>query len=289
MQKTSNYGFYDPILLDERFPVTFPLFHQPPDEPHIHNCFEIGYCYQGAGIFLIGNKIFSCYSGDAVFINSQEFHILKNDSPQNSRWKFINLRPQALLTGWVHPDGLKFDMADFAGEHFSNVVHAREHPALTGLTALLIAELEAQEVDYENTTRALLWAIMSKLNRITPRPQTDAAFRNKNEQEMVYPALKHIADHYTEEITIPQLARLCCCSVSSFRRFFLRGIGTLPRDYLNEFRLKNAANQLLQTRKGIYEIAIGCGFGSISNFNRQFQKHFAQSPRDYRASGVQKK
>ena len=46
---------------------------------HIHNLFEIGYCYSGSGVFLIGGKIFTFKPGDAVVITSHEVHLAKGD------------------------------------------------------------------------------------------------------------------------------------------------------------------------------------------------------------------
>ena len=73
MQKTSkpiNAGFFDPIVLAKDFPITQPAFKTPPTLAHVHNCFEIGLCRSGAGVFIVADKVFSCMAGDAIFINN---------------------------------------------------------------------------------------------------------------------------------------------------------------------------------------------------------------------------
>ncbi|MGE4564161.1 MAG: helix-turn-helix domain-containing protein [Victivallaceae bacterium] len=283
MQKTSKtaaHGFFDPIELDRKFPVSFPAFQTPPDEPHVHNCFEIGLCKRGAGVFIIGNKVFTCSTGDAVFINQHEFHILQRDVPQNSEWRFVYLDPIGLLSGQIRLDEEIFAIRRFAGEEFSNVVHPQDHPELTMLTAFFVEELENRRRNFESSARAALWAILTLLARITPKnpPPENMA----GERETLYPALKYIASHYAEPVSLEKLAKLCNCSVSTFRRVFSRTMNALPSEYIEDFRLKNAQIQLSQSARGICEIALESGFGSVSNFNRQFKKRFGIPPGEYR-------
>jgi AraC family transcriptional regulator len=47
-------------------------------------------------------------------------------------------------------------------------------------------------------------------------------------------------------------------------------------------RLRRAAIRLRTERAKILDIALGCGFGDISNFNRSFRAEFGVSPRAYR-------
>ncbi len=279
--KTATHGFFDPIDLDRRFPVSFPAFQTPPDEPHVHNCFEIGLCKRGAGVFIIGNKVFTCSAGDAVFINRHEFHILRKDVPQNSEWRFVYLDPIGLLSGHLKLDGEIFALNRFAGEDFQNVIHAQDQPELTALTAFFVDELENRRRNFESSARAALWAILALLARITPKNAAPAPDHDR-ERETIYPALKYIAARYAEPVSQEKLAKLCSCSVSTFRRTFLRTMNTLPSEYIEDFRLKNAQVQLTQSARSICEIAVESGFGSISNFNRQFKKRFGIPPGEYR-------
>ena len=58
--------------------------------------------------------------------------------------------------------------------------------------------------------------------------------------------------------------------------------GQSPHDVVNAARIHYAAGQLLTTTRGIQEIALDCGFDSLSYFYRLFQKLCAVSPRQYR-------
>ena len=279
--KKATAGFYDPINLPKDFPVTNPAFRTPPHSPHVHNCCEIGFCRSGAGIFIVEDKIFSCSAGDAIFINHQEFHILKNASPMNSDWKFINFDPAVLLAGWLPPEEHALDVSRLSGRNFPNVIHDKEHPEITLAVRRLVTELDNSEPGYRSAARALVWYLLVMLQRLVPAGDNHVG-KNPAAIERVYPALKYISTHYAEAVDIPELANLCKCSLSTFRRIFQRGLGCMPLEYINEFRLKAAAAMLSSTSRSILEIATDAGFPTLSNFNRLFKAKFQQSPRDYR-------
>ncbi len=285
MLKTSkirNIGFYDPISLDPAFPITFPGYKAPPLEAHIHNCFEIGLCSTGSGVFLIGNKIFTCSPGDVCFINNREFHLLRHDTPSNSKWDFINLDPVRLLAGGLPEDESFFDLSRFSGDRFQNLVHQGDAPELNRLVSLLIDELEHRKRGFRDSVRGIVWTLLVLLHRRCTAPSDETT--SCEEIDVIYPALRYIARHYSRPIKIEELSKLCHCSVSTFRRQFLRSMKVLPIEYILEFRLKSVAASLLNGRKSISVLAWDHGFGNLANFNRQFKAFFGCSPRDYRAS-----
>lgn len=79
--------------------------------------------------------------------------------------------------------------------------------------------------------------------------------------------------------SLAQLARL---SRYHFLRTFEGVTGTTPHQYLLRVRLQRAAFRLRTESTKILDIALGCGFGDVSNFNRSFRAEFGMSPRVYR-------
>lgn len=80
--------------------------------------------------------------------------------------------------------------------------------------------------------------------------------------------------------SLAQIARL---SPYHFLRTFETMTGTTPHQYLLRVRLRRAAARLRSERTKIVDIALGCGFGDVSNFNRAFRAEFGVSPRVYRS------
>lgn len=70
-----------------------------------------------------------------------------------------------------------------------------------------------------------------------------------------------------------------------FLRSFEELTGTTPHQYLLRLRLRKAAIRLEGESARILDIALDCGFGDVSNFNRAFRAEFGKNPRAYRNGG----
>jgi AraC-like DNA-binding protein len=81
------------------------------------------------------------------------------------------------------------------------------------------------------------------------------------------------------------LARVARLSPYHFLRTFQVVTGITPHQYLLRARLRRAAVRLLSDKRNIAEIALDCGFGDLSNFNRAFRTEFGITPRMYRRNG----
>lgn len=79
------------------------------------------------------------------------------------------------------------------------------------------------------------------------------------------------------------LARESRLSPFHFLRTFERLTGLTPHQYILRTRLRRAAVRLLADSEKILDIALDCGFGDVSNFNRAFRTEFGMNPRAYRA------
>ncbi len=84
-------------------------------------------------------------------------------------------------------------------------------------------------------------------------------------------------------LTLGSLAREAGLSPYHFLRTFQRLTGVTPHQYVLRARLREAAMRLVVERARVIDIALQCGFGDVSNFNRAFRAEFGVSPRAYRA------
>ncbi len=83
---------------------------------------------------------------------------------------------------------------------------------------------------------------------------------------------------------LDNLAEFAKLSPYHFLRTFEALTGTTPHQYLLRARLRRAAFRLRVELTRILDIALDCGFGDVSNFNRAFRTEFGVSPRVYRAA-----
>ena len=79
------------------------------------------------------------------------------------------------------------------------------------------------------------------------------------------------------------LASLLGFSESYFMSFFRRSVGMSCIRYINEVRIRKAAEALENTARPVMEIAMDSGFDNVSYFNLQFRRRFGMTPREFRA------
>lgn len=97
--------------------------------------------------------------------------------------------------------------------------------------------------------------------------------------------ITYIEEHYSEKISLKNLAELTNQSLYNFAHSFKHCTGQSPLEYINQYRLSIAAKQLETTDNAIINIAIDNGFNNVSYFNRAFKAKFCMTPTQYRKQG----
>jgi AraC-like DNA-binding protein len=91
-----------------------------------------------------------------------------------------------------------------------------------------------------------------------------------------------IRENFSKPITLQHISKIAKMSPFAFSRYFKKNSGAGFVEYVNQVRTNKACYLLRETEYQVHDIAIDCGFASISNFNKQFKKSVGISPRDYR-------
>jgi AraC family transcriptional regulator len=95
--------------------------------------------------------------------------------------------------------------------------------------------------------------------------------------------LRRIDNDLAAPCDVSELAREARLSPYHFLRTFQAVTGVTPHQYLLRLRLQRAAVRLRNEPDKIVDIALECGFGDVSNFNRTFRTEFGVSPRTWRS------
>ena len=95
---------------------------------------------------------------------------------------------------------------------------------------------------------------------------------------------RDLADaHYTEPLTVDDLAMAAKLSRAHFSREFRRAFGESPHAYLLSRRLERAAALLRNTDHSVAEICFSVGLQSVGSFTTSFTRSYGRSPTAYRA------
>lgn len=266
-------AFYDVDFVHEEF-----LWHW-------HNEFEIGIVEEGELLIFIGSDQHRLKSGDAYFVNSGILHaghsidqlpcrvhllvfhaMLVGGSSDSVFWQDY-IRP---LTEDPSMQGLCF---------FSDV--PSQKPAIA---AILDAwrSYEDHTPGYPFKVRNSLSDLLLLICKNADNPHEIPTIRYLRSNHRVQTMMEFIANHYSDPITLKDIAASAAISPSECLRCFRRIIHTTPIQYLQDYRIKQAAGYLKTSTSLISEIARQCGFMEMSYFSRVFRKKYGRSPQEFR-------
>ncbi len=130
---------------------------------------------------------------------------------------------------------------------------------------------QREELGLNLTRQILIWADMFNTEKqessIDPRIQS---------------ALRYLGNHLNEALSLDLLAAQASLSVSRFAHLFKEQLGVTPIRYLEQERLRRAADLLVVTSKPIAEISEEVGIPDPVYFTRLFKRHFKNTPRAFR-------
>ena len=81
-----------------------------------------------------------------------------------------------------------------------------------------------------------------------------------------------------EDVSLAHVARHCAVSEGHLSRLFHHATGLTFREYVAQVRAEHAKALLMNSGKGVTEIAYESGFQSLSQFHRVFRKVFGSAP-----------
>ncbi|MCQ2247404.1 MAG: AraC family transcriptional regulator [Treponema sp.] len=109
---------------------------------------------------------------------------------------------------------------------------------------------------------------------------------NSAAREYVRMAVDYMMENYSYPISIEDVASYVGISRSQMFRCFESVLGISPKEYLTDYRIKQACTMLESTSLNITAIANSLGFESSLYFSRAFHKALSMSPSEYRKNSV---
>ena len=134
-------------------------------------------------------------------------------------------------------------------------------------------KLQALTLLKNNRASALscLYDILARLNN-----------EQKNEYDILTPALEYINNHYSEpSINNKLLSEKCSISEVYFRRIFKSSMGISPHQYIIDIRIAQAKLLLMDSGTTISEISEQTGFSSVYHFSRIFKDKTGCTPTQF--------
>ena len=228
-------------------------------------------------------------SGDVFIFSSNEQHCISAVGNDGLCITNLQFDPQFIqYTGTNFENTTSIANSPFCLQHnpfFQNRIEANKAIELVQLLDFIKKELQAQSNEYVLSVKSYLHLFLVNLVRnfnYIDKSNT----RNVEQFSHIHQALTFIDEHFTEQITLQELAALTGLTPNYLCSLFKQINGMSLWDYISAKRI-NRAVQLL-TFEGhtmnILDIATQCGYNSTANFNKTFKKVTGMTPSEYRSN-----
>ena len=106
--------------------------------------------------------------------------------------------------------------------------------------------------------------------------------KNGDVSPMIERITETVKAHFTEEISVSEIASTVNISVYYLAHAFKNATGTTLTEYRNALRLTEAKRLLISTDMSVGEIAASCGFSGAAYFTEVFTRSELVPPTEYR-------
>lgn len=112
----------------------------------------------------------------------------------------------------------------------------------------------------------------------------ESVYRNQNFKKMsqLKPAIEYMQDHYTEPITLNDIAKAAHLSTSRLAHIFREEMDATLVDFLTSIRISHAKRMLLTTDLSCTRICYEIGYNNQSYFTRVFKQTTGLTPNQFR-------
>lgn len=267
---------------DEMLRQDFQLSHNRDPyfrtmEFHAHDFLELYYFLDGSVTYYIEDQVYDLCPGDLLIIPAGKMHrpVIANEHAAYERM-VLWITPQ-YLQGIDSPAGDLQKNLQKVGEHGYCVPFRGDETVF--VTALLKKLLYMQKNDIDpkfcaGAVELYLWTIFRSYGVIDTT--------HRNETQVIPQVIRYITEHFSEPLTLEDIAAEFFVSKSYLNRHFKAYTNSTVYAYIMALRLTHARRML---REGIPAVEAGreCGFSDYSTFYKAFKTQTGLSPQQFKS------
>ncbi len=270
----SDYYLYTPSSSAKKlyfYPICLGLFYYEREyclKRDQYSSYLIMFIQSGTCKITTSSTSFFASTGDVVFINCNEPHQYESIDEWNSLW--------------LHFDGpLAHDYYEQITQSFGNKIVPSNLEIVEHSLTKIYHTFRNSKTICEPIISKYIIALLTEL--LLAKTTSSRTCDKSNPLDII---ISYINEHFSQPITLDDLAKMASLSPFYFTRLFTKQIGMTPHQYLIATRLNSAKFLLITTELSIKEIAFNTGFTSESSFCSTFRKWEYTTPSKYRATSA---
>ena len=270
--------------LDEGVYIQFLENTSRTEAPHAHPFPQIVFLTRGKMTHQIGGIIAELTMGEMAIIPPNVMHSV-SFAPNTSCYA---LSFYMSLFGEIHKSNEQAvlflnSLENSAIPIFPKTTLAnRDILPIESLFKQIETELSDKEVGYlENVNAYIIVLINQFIRRYFEQQSSISEQTLYTSKQMVISCIKYVDEHITENLSLPDMAKMANVSVSTFCSYFKQLTNQSFTEYLKYKRIAYA-NELIKKGYEIIAISSFCGYGDFSNFSRSYKQVMGMSPTKYK-------
>lgn len=252
---------------------------------HWHDELELLVVSEGSAIVSAATHKYHLHTGQGAFINSAILHEVYAASDTACRLHSMTFHPRLVggsLESIYWQEYLNPLMSDVTLSGLLLQPQTAWQRELLHIIEAVYLVCKNEDPGYEFLVRELLSKAVYLLFTNRPGSPPVPGEKSIRDDRRMKQMLQYIHAHYSEAITITQIASSASISDSEALRCFHNIINTTPIQYVRQYRLQCARRLLASSPEKIVLIAEKCGFWDMSYFSKSFRRLYGCTPSEYR-------
>lgn len=253
---------------------------------HTHNYFQMYYVQHGSIVHHKEGGEAQLSHGDVFIVPPNLPHFIEKKENEVAFYS-ISFTSDFLL-GIRESNNIIADFLDYLSTQSEENIHPKlslpneDIIFAENIFGRIKSEFDGNKPGKEAIIKECVSVVLSLFARVYFEDRANSLSAGYSKQAVMH-CIEYINNHFDENISLQETARLSAMSKTSFCELFKSITGTSFHEYVSRKRIEKACEMIKSGRK-ISAVAALCGYEDFSTFYRNFKKQKGVTPLKYRES-----
>lgn len=247
---------------------------------HFHPHYEIFYLEKGCCDYFIKGNLYNIMSGDIVLIDKHLLHKTLYSESVNSHRYLLSFNNQFIQTNFTKDKTWLLSLFEFDSPIIR--LEASKKSELEHIIIQIYTLCKIKSIGYKLYIETLFMQLLLLMHNSINEHTKIAPKKPSETEQKILDIAAFIDRNYDQPLNLTILSKKFYISPHYLSHRFKEVTGFTLSDYIHYIRIKKSQELLTQSSLKIIDISEKCGFGSVSQFRRVFNKNCGTSPLNYR-------